>query len=194
VAGHRDINTRMGYKAVYPEKVINGHRAFISRRRALRPQPGIPHPTDAGWEEFLGHFERRRVALGDCGRAYGTSCIPEHSCIRCSLLRPDPAQRPRLAGIRDNLRDRITEARQHAGTGHAEGLKVSYSSFPAAWDARPVRPRPNACSVSASPPICALSACSRTASAVAVHRKVARDITGSSDLIAADFRRQAAVC
>jgi hypothetical protein len=37
VAGHRDINTTMGYKAVYPEEMIMAHRAFISRRRALRP-------------------------------------------------------------------------------------------------------------------------------------------------------------
>src|SRR5665647_2771598 len=37
VVGHRDINTTMGYKAVYPEEVINGHRAFIARRRSLRP-------------------------------------------------------------------------------------------------------------------------------------------------------------
>ena len=44
VAGHRDINTTMGYKAVYPEEVINGHRAFIARRRAAAPQRGIPHP------------------------------------------------------------------------------------------------------------------------------------------------------
>ena len=128
VAGHRDINTTMGYKAVYPEEVINGHRAFIARRRALRPSQEYRTPTDAEWEEFLGHFERRRVALGDCGRAYGTSCIHEHSCIRCSLLRPDPAQRPRLAGIRDNLRDRITEAQQHRWAGEAEGLKVSLAA------------------------------------------------------------------
>jgi hypothetical protein len=128
VAGHHDINTTMGYKAVYPEEVINGHRAFIARRRALRPSQEYRTPTDAEWEEFLGHFEHRRVALGDCGRAYGTSCIHEHSCIRCSLLRPDPAQRPRLAGIRDNLRDRITEAQQHAWAGEAEGLKVSLAA------------------------------------------------------------------
>ncbi len=128
VAGHRDINTTMGYKAVYPEEVINGHRAFIARRRALRPSQEYRTPTDAEWEEFLGHFERRRVALGDCGRAYGTSCIHEHSCIRCSLLRPDPAQRPRLAGIRDNLRDRIAEAQQHRWAGEAEGLKVSLAA------------------------------------------------------------------
>ena len=90
IAGHRDINTTMGYKAVYPEEVINGHRAFIARRRALRPSEEYRTPTDAEWEEFLGHFERRKVALGDCGRAYGTSCIHEHSCIRCPLLRPRP--------------------------------------------------------------------------------------------------------
>jgi Phage integrase family len=128
VAGHADINTTMGYKAVYPEEVINGHRAFIARRRALRPGEEYRTPTDAEWEEFLGHFERRRVALGDCGRAYGTSCIHEHSCIRCPLLRADTAQRPRLAGIRDNLISRIGEARQQGWPGEAEGLEVSLAA------------------------------------------------------------------
>ena len=81
ILGHRDISTTMGYKAVYPEEAIKGHRAFIARRRELRPSEEYRTPTDAEWEEFLGHFERRRVALGDCGRAYGTSCIHEHSCF-----------------------------------------------------------------------------------------------------------------
>ena len=77
ILGHKDINTTMGYKAVYPEEAINGHRAFIARRRELRPSEEYRAPTDSEWEEFLGHFERRRLALGDCGRAYGTSCIHE---------------------------------------------------------------------------------------------------------------------
>ena len=81
ILGHEDINTTMGYKAVYPEEAINGHRAFIARRRATRPSEEYRSPTDAEWEEFLGHVERRRVALGDCGRAYSTSCIHEHSCF-----------------------------------------------------------------------------------------------------------------
>ena len=81
ILGHKDINTTMGYKAVYPEEAINGHRAFIARRRELRPSEEYRTPTDDEWEEFLGHFERRRLALGDCGRAYGTSCIHEHSCF-----------------------------------------------------------------------------------------------------------------
>ena len=48
IAGHRDINTTMGYKAVYPEEAINGHRAFIARRRALRPSEEYRHPDRRG--------------------------------------------------------------------------------------------------------------------------------------------------
>jgi len=114
-----------GYKAVYPEEAIGGHRAFIARRRATRPSEEYRSPTDAEWEEFLGHFEHRKLALGDCGRAYSTSCIHEHSCIRCPMLRIDPAQRHRLEEIRDNLLARITEAEREGWTGEAEGLRVS---------------------------------------------------------------------
>ena len=128
VVGHRDITTTMGYKAVYPEEVINGHRAFIARRRATRPSEEYRSPTDAEWEEFLGHFEHRKLALGDCGRAYASSCIHEHSCIRCPMLRIDPAQFHRLEAIRDNLLIRIAEAEREGWTGEAEGLRVSLAA------------------------------------------------------------------
>jgi hypothetical protein len=126
--GHKDINTTMGYKSVYPEEAISGHRAFIARRRALRPSEEYRRPTDAEWDEFLGHFERRRLALGDCGRAYGTSCIHEHSCVRCPLLRVDPNQQQRLVDIRDNLIARIAEAEREGWVGEAEGLRVSLAA------------------------------------------------------------------
>ena len=125
VAGHRDINTTMGYKAVYPEEVINGHRAFIARRRALRPSSEYRVPTEQEWEEFLGHFERRKVALGTCGRSYATPCIHEHACVRCPLLRPDPTQRGRIIEVRDNLIARIAEARSQGWLGEADGLQIS---------------------------------------------------------------------
>jgi integrase len=125
ILGHENINTTMGYKTAYPEEAIRGHQAFITRRRQLRPSTEYRTPTDAEWEEFLGHFQRRRVALGDCGRAYSTPCIHEHSCIRCPLLRIDPAQRGRLEEISDNLRARIAEAEREGWTGEAEGLRVS---------------------------------------------------------------------
>ena len=128
ICGHHDINTTMGYKAVYPEEVINGHRAFIARRRALRPAEEYRTPTDEEWEEFLGHFERRKVALGDCGRAYATPCIHEHACLRCPLLRPDPVQQPHLVDIRRNLGERIAEAQSNRWLGEVEGLKVSLAA------------------------------------------------------------------
>jgi hypothetical protein len=70
VVDHRDSNTTMGYKAVYPEEVINGHRAFIARRRTARPSEECRTPTDEEWNEFLGHFERRP---GRPGRSWHTS-------------------------------------------------------------------------------------------------------------------------
>jgi Phage integrase family len=125
ICGHQTVTATMGYKAVYPEEAINGHRAFIARRRSLRPSEEYRTPTEEEWEEFLGHFERRKVSLGDCGRAYGSICSHEHSCVRCPLLRIDPAQRSRLAEIRDNLLARISEAQREGWTGEADGLKVS---------------------------------------------------------------------
>jgi hypothetical protein len=145
VAGHRDINVTMGYKAVYPEEVINGHRAFIARRRALRPSEEYRTPTEEEWEEFLGHFERREVSHGTCGRSYATACIHEHSCIRCPLLRPDPAQRGRLAEICANLSARIAEAHHEGWLGEVEGLKISLAAARAKLtqlDELATRPRP----------------------------------------------------
>ena len=125
IAGHRDINVTLGYKAVYPDEAIQAHLAFLARRRALRPTEEYRVPTDEEWAEFLGHFERRKVATGICGRAFGTPCIHEHSCLRCSMHWPDPAQRPRIAEIRDNLIARIAEAEREGWLGEVEGLKIS---------------------------------------------------------------------
>ena len=125
IAGHRDINVTLGYKAAYPQEAIQAHLAFLARRRALRPTEEYRTPTDAEWQEFLGHFERRKVATGTCGRAFNTPCVHEHSCLRCALHWPDPAQRNRIAEIRDNLIARITEAEREGWLGEAEGLKTS---------------------------------------------------------------------
>lgn len=111
IAGHQDISVTMGYKAVYPEEAIKSHLAFLARRRAMRPTEEYRVPTDEEWQEFLGHFEKRKVSTGTCGRAFSTPCIHEHVCIRCSMLWPDAAQRDRLIEIRDNLVARIEPSR-----------------------------------------------------------------------------------
>jgi integrase len=125
IAGHQDISVTMGYKAVYPEEAIRSHLAFLARRRSLRPGEEYRIPTDEEWQQFLGHFQRRKVSTGTCGRAFGTPCIHEHACIRCPMLWPDPAQRDRLAEIRDNLTARIAEAQHKGWLGEVEGLQVS---------------------------------------------------------------------
>ncbi|MDX3248852.1 site-specific integrase [Streptomyces sp. ME18-1-4] len=125
IAGHQDINVTLGYKAVYPEEAIQAHMAFLARRRSLRPSEEYRVPTDDEWQEFLGHFERRKVSIGACGRAFGTPCIHEHACVRCPMLWPDPAQRDRLVEIRDNLLARVAEAEREGWLGEVEGLQVS---------------------------------------------------------------------
>ncbi|MFI0479371.1 hypothetical protein [Actinomadura sp. 9N215] len=59
---------------------------------------------------------------------HGAYCHHEHSCIRCPLLRIDPAQRARPEEIRDNLIDRVAEAQREGWAGEAEGLKVSLAA------------------------------------------------------------------
>jgi hypothetical protein len=125
ICGHKTIGTTIGYKAVYPAEAIEAHRAFIARRRATRPSEEYRTPTDEEWDAFLAHFEKRKVSVGTCARAFASPCVHEHACVRCALLRPDPAQRARLEEIRDNLHDRIAEAEREGWPGEIEGLKVS---------------------------------------------------------------------
>lgn len=125
IAGHRDINVTMGYNAVYPEETIRAHLAFLARRRSLRPSEEYRVPTDEEWQEFLGHFERRKVSIGTCARAFDTPCIHEHACVRCPMLWPEPKLRPRLVEITENLADRIAEAEREGWLGEVDGLQIS---------------------------------------------------------------------
>jgi len=123
--GRLELVRKGGDEGLLAPGTIQAHLAFLARRRGLRPSEEYRVPTDAEWEEFLGHFERRKVSIGTCGRAYDTPCIHEHACVRCPMLWPDPAQRPRLIEIRDNLTARIAEARREGWHGEVEGLHVS---------------------------------------------------------------------
>lgn len=123
--GHLDLNTTQGYVAVYPQEVIRHYRRHVDQRRAHRPSEEYREPTDVEWAEFRDHFSLRRVALGTCDRPYGTPCQHEHACIRCPMLRPDPAQLPRLVEIEINTRERLQEAHQMQWLGEVSGLQDS---------------------------------------------------------------------
>ena len=42
ILGHQTIATTQVYLAVYDQDVVEHHRAFIARRRSLRPERGVP--------------------------------------------------------------------------------------------------------------------------------------------------------
>ncbi|MEU5610535.1 site-specific integrase [Streptomyces sparsogenes] len=128
ILGHTNVNTTMRYAAIYSDDVIAHHRAFIARRRSLRPGAEYRDLTPEEWQEFLGHFELRRLELGICTRDFGSPCVHEHACIRCPALRPDPAQAPRLREIITNLHARVDEAKQQGWLGEIAGLEVSLAA------------------------------------------------------------------
>ena len=55
-------------EAIYDQEVIEHHRGFIARRRSLRPSAEYREPTDAEWDDFIGHFAQRKVELLGRGR------------------------------------------------------------------------------------------------------------------------------
>ena len=128
VLGHEHLTTTQAYVAVYDRDVIEHHRAFIARRRALRPADEYRDVTDDEWDEFLAHFEKRKVELGVCGRAYATPCIHEHACLRCPLLRPDPA--PTRPAHRDPHQPPRPPRRSppRGWAGEIEGLQISITA------------------------------------------------------------------
>jgi integrase len=120
--GHATLATTQAYAAVFPDDVIRGHRAFIHNRRSLRPADEYRDVTAEEWDEFEQHFPKRKIAIGDCMRAYGTNCVHEYACEQCKLARPDPDAEPRLQRTRDGLVDQLDEARQRGWLGEIERL------------------------------------------------------------------------
>jgi hypothetical protein len=120
--GHATLATTEGYMAIFPDDVIRSHRAFIENRRTLRPADEYRPVADAEWTEFEEHFAKRKIAIGDCMRAYGTNCVHEYACEQCQLARPDPAAEPRLQRTRTGLTEQLDEARQRHWHGETERL------------------------------------------------------------------------
>lgn len=125
VLGHASLQTTQHYLAVFPDEMIRAYRAYIDKRRSIRPEAEYREPTDKEWAEFRQHFHERKLELGTCGRPYGTPCKHEHACIRCPMLRIDPKQRERIVEIIANLTERIKEAELNGWLGEVAGLKSS---------------------------------------------------------------------
>ena len=125
ILGHDNLATTQHYLAVFPEEIVTRYRQFLAGRRNTRPEAEYREPTSEEWQEFHHHFELRKVALGICGRAFGTACPHEHACIRCPMLQVDPREVGRLAGLVKNLKDRLAEAEMYGWGGEVVGIKAS---------------------------------------------------------------------
>lgn len=132
--GHQDLNTTMGYTAIYPQEVFARYQQFIQSRRAHRPCEEYRAPTAAELADFAGHFGKRRIELGSCVRPYGTPCVHEHACLRCPFQQIDPAHLPRLDEIRADISDRIETARTQQWLGDIDQLQTTLSHVDAKRD------------------------------------------------------------
>jgi len=81
------------------------------------------------------NFELRKVALGTCGRDHGTPCQHENACVRCPLLRVDPAQLPRLEEVHANLADRLQEVKDQGWMGEVAAIETTMAAAAQKLDA-----------------------------------------------------------
>jgi hypothetical protein len=128
ICGHTVLDTTMGYAAIYPEDVVSHHRAFIARRRAERPSEEYRDLTVGEWDEFWPISSSGKSRSASAAVDYGTPCAHENACVRCPLLRVDPAQMPRLEEIHTNLGTRLQEAREQGWLGEVAAIETTLAA------------------------------------------------------------------
>ena len=79
------------------------------------PQRGIPDTDRGGMGPVPRPLRKTQAVHRHLRPRLRHAVHPRARDIRCSLLRPDPAQRARLEEMRANLHDRISEADARAG-------------------------------------------------------------------------------
>ena len=99
----------------------------IARRRAERPSEEYRDLTAREWEDFLAHFELRKVA-SEHAAATTEPLVRTKMRVRCPLLRVDPAQKPRLEEIHANLIDRLHEAKEQGWLGEVAAIETSIAA------------------------------------------------------------------
>lgn len=128
ICGHKSLDTTMGYKAIYPAETIEAHRAFIARRRATRPSEEYRTPTEEEWDAFLAHFEKRKVSIGTCGRAFSNLVFMN---MLAFVARSSGRTRPSAAGWRRSATTSSPASPRPSGKAGSEKSKGSGSASPA---------------------------------------------------------------
>ncbi len=91
--GHLNLETFRGYVTVFDDDVVRHYQAHLEKRRKLRPAEEYRDVTHPEWNDFVEHFDKRKVELGGCARPYGTGCQHEHTCFS-ELTWPCPTRCP----------------------------------------------------------------------------------------------------
>lgn len=91
VVGHRDINTTMGYKAVYPEEVINGHRASHAASPYVLARNTEPQPTKNGTiSSATSNDAKSHSELADAPTTHPASTnTPAYAARSCAPTQPN---------------------------------------------------------------------------------------------------------
>lgn len=114
------------FGAARNQRTASRTNRFIATRRALRPASEYREPTQQEWADFDSHFARRKIALGDCRRPYGSDCVHEHACLRCQFLQVDVHRGGgQLDELEHNLQERLAEAEANAWLGDVEQLRLT---------------------------------------------------------------------
>ena len=125
VAGHRDINITMGYKAVYPEEVDQRLTAHSSPAVApcVPPRNTAPRPTMNGPSSSGTSSTERSPSAPAVARTTPPASTNTLCPLPIAMAGPRRPAAPQQ--IRDNLLARIAEAEAHRWHGEVEGLQVS---------------------------------------------------------------------
>ncbi|MET9490005.1 site-specific integrase [Nocardia sp. NPDC006630] len=123
--GHLNLQTTSGYITVFDEEVVRHYQTHLENRRQRRPAEEYREATADEWNDFVAHFDKRKVELGGCARPYGTGCQHEHACIRCPMLNINPKMLPRLDEIEADLLTRRVRAEREQWHGEIEGIDLT---------------------------------------------------------------------
>ena len=98
--------------------------ARSSPAAGLRPSEEYRVPTDQEWEEFLGHFQRRKLSLGTCGRSYATPASTNTlACAAPCYARTQPT--PTAGRNPRQLHRPHRRSPPQGWLGEIEGLQIS---------------------------------------------------------------------
>lgn len=87
----------------------------------MRPADECRDVNETEWSEFEDHFAQRKIAIGDCMRAYGTNCVREYACEQCELARPDPGANYACNAPTPGCSNRLPKYASVAGAAKSNG-------------------------------------------------------------------------